>query len=126
MGMYNSLQKQYLPKLNEHFKLCQIEESQYIIDWYLTLFSKPLIIPVSSIIWDCFLFEGPIFIHLITLAILKLYESRLLKFNFEECLDFLHKLPEDVDIFDLLKMVENFVVPTKVLEELNLMETKVM
>lgn len=108
MNIYNLMMKKHLPKLHEHFKLNQIEEGQYIMDWYITLFSKTLSIPVSSIIWDCYFIEGEGFIHLVTLAILKYCQKRLLLFNFEECLDFLQKLPEDVDVVDLMPIIEEF------------------
>lgn len=110
MNTFYMLLKKHLPKLYEHFKLNQVEEGQYIMDWYITLFSRTLTIPIASIIWDCYFIEGETFIHFITLAILKYSQKRLLLFNFEECLDFLQKIPEDINIVELIPIIDAFLL----------------
>jgi hypothetical protein len=85
---------QNLPRLDEHFRRIHLKSEHYLVEWYFTLFSKALHPLLAGRVWDCFLLEGPLFIHLTALGIIKLYEDKLLRGNFEECLNFLRKLPE--------------------------------
>lgn len=101
-GAFESLLEQNLPLVSSHFKSLSLTPELYLFDWYVTLFSKPLPPPVSGVIWDCYFLEGPHFIPLFTCAILKQYQSRLLQFNFEECMKLLQQLPEDFDVFSVL------------------------
>lgn len=101
-GAFESLLEQNLPLVSAHFRSLNLTPELYLFDWYVTLFSKPLPPPVSGVIWDCYFLEGPKFIPLFTCAILKQYQSRLLQFNFEECMKLLQQLPEDFSVFEVL------------------------
>lgn len=105
-GAFESLLEQNLPLVSAHFKSLNLTPELYLFDWYVTLFSKPLPPPVSGVIWDCYFLEGPQFIPLFTCAILKQYQSRLLQFNFEECMKLLQQLPEDFNVFEILSELD--------------------
>lgn len=74
--LFDQLFEHNLPNLHSHFRGLGISDEHYLIDWHLTLFSKAFPIPVASRIWDCIMLEGPIFIHLATLGILKVRIQR--------------------------------------------------
>ena len=104
---FEALLEQNLPMLSAHFKSLNLAPELYLFDWYVTLFSKPLPPPVSGVIWDCYFLEGPQFIPLFTCAILKQYQSRLLQFNFEECMKLLQQLPDDFNVFEILAELDS-------------------
>eukprot|EP01122_Echinamoeba_exundans_P017797 TRINITY_DN9753_c0_g1_i1.p1 TRINITY_DN9753_c0_g1~~TRINITY_DN9753_c0_g1_i1.p1 ORF type:complete len:786 (-),score=119.34 TRINITY_DN9753_c0_g1_i1:32-2389(-) len=93
--LFDQLFEHNLPALHAHFKQLEISDEHWLIDWHLTLFSKAFPLPLVSRIWDCVMLEGPIFIHLATLGILKLSQMTLLQLNFESTLDFLRKISLD-------------------------------
>jgi len=103
---FENLLQRALPQLHEHFATIHLTPELYLFDWYVTLFAKPLAPPASGIIWDAYLMEGASFVPLVTCAILKQFASRLLLFNFEECMKLLRQLPDDFNILEAMKDVE--------------------
>lgn len=69
--LFDQIFEHNLPQLHAHFKRLDICDEHYLIDWHLTLFTKAFPIPLASRLWDCVVLEGPLFIHLATLGILK-------------------------------------------------------
>jgi hypothetical protein len=102
VSAFETLLKQQVPSLYDHFQRLHVLPEHYLFDWYVTLFAKPLPLLQSGLIWDCYLMEGPNFIPRITVAILKQFSTRLLQFNFEECMKLLQQLPEDLDIAQVI------------------------
>jgi hypothetical protein len=102
IAAYESLLQKNLPDVAAHFKNLHLNPELYVFDWYVTLFSKPLPPPVSGLIWDCYLLEGPQFIPLITCAILRPFASRLVQFNFDECMKLLQQLPDELNIAEII------------------------
>jgi len=108
--------------LSEHFFNFRIQPEQFLLDWYITLFTKAFDILLSHRLWDCIFFEGEVFIHRITVAILKLFEKELLATkSFEECLTFLHHHPK-INAGELLKIVEQQNIPSYVEQFIQQME----
>jgi len=99
--------------LSELFFNFRIQPEQFLLDWYITLFTK-IDFTLSHRIWDCIFFEGEGFIHRVAVAILKLYETELLQTkSFEECLTFLHSIPK-TDPDQLIQKIQEQNVPTYV------------
>lgn len=103
---FSAILEKNLPELAAHFQSLKLVPELYLFDWYVTLFSKPLPPPISGIIWDCYFLEGPNFIPLFSCAILKHYQSRLILFNFEECMKLLQQLPDEFDVLQVLTEVD--------------------
>jgi hypothetical protein len=98
------LMRKYLPALQARLESFHITTSIYATKWYLTLF---LGFPFSlaTRIWDLFLFWGMDMLVCASLALLKLHEARLMSLEYENCMQFLSKLPETpMDENRLLKL----------------------
>ena len=80
-------------QLHQHFKRLNVTPDMYVVDWLLTLFSRPLNLDVASRVWDAYIIEGELYIIQAAVGVLKYYESELLESSFEGVLTLLNKLP---------------------------------
>jgi len=94
---------EYLPNLHSHLKKLQIPPNLYCLDWILTLYSKSLPINIATRIWDIYLFEGEYSLIHIALGILSLLEKKLLRGDFEVCLQTLQHISDEE--FDEVKFI---------------------
>jgi hypothetical protein len=98
------LMKKYLPALHARLEGFHISTSVYATKWYLTLF---LGFPFSlaTRIWDMFLFWGLDMLVCVALALLKLHDAQLMSLEYENCMQFLSKLPDTpIDEQRLIKL----------------------
>ena len=98
------LMKKYLPTLYARLEGFHISTSVYATKWYLTLF---LGFPFSlaTRIWDMFLFWGLDMLVCVALALLKLHDAQLMSLEYENCMQFLSKLPDTpIDEQRLIKL----------------------
>jgi len=106
---------QYAPELYEHFNNLNITTEHFLLDWWLTLFSKAVSLPLACHIWDCFLIEGEIFVHYVAVGALKLFDTQLLKANFEECLDLVTlQIPKSLTDTTLFPIIKEFEITPKI------------
>lgn len=68
-----------MSSLNEHFKKEGIELSLFA--WFLTIFVDGTPPALFLRLWDCFLYEGDKIMFRVALALLKMYETELLKMS---------------------------------------------
>eukprot|EP01103_Thecamoeba_quadrilineata_P001242 TRINITY_DN11097_c0_g1_i1.p1 TRINITY_DN11097_c0_g1~~TRINITY_DN11097_c0_g1_i1.p1 ORF type:complete len:442 (+),score=61.20 TRINITY_DN11097_c0_g1_i1:50-1375(+) len=92
VDMLELLLSEYLPKLAEHFRQLSISLNYFIMDWVLTLFSKPFPLDIVSRVWDSFFLEGEPFFWRTCLGLLYVHEETLLHFTYDECMEFLTHL----------------------------------
>eukprot|EP01105_Mastigella_eilhardi_P021285 TRINITY_DN5141_c0_g1_i2.p1 TRINITY_DN5141_c0_g1~~TRINITY_DN5141_c0_g1_i2.p1 ORF type:complete len:681 (-),score=152.84 TRINITY_DN5141_c0_g1_i2:52-2094(-) len=84
--LYDLVLEEKLPKLNVHFQRFGIRPDYFLLDWFLTLFTRTTMLPVSFRIWDHLMFDGTSFVLQTTLGILKFFQRQLLATqNEEEC-----------------------------------------
>jgi hypothetical protein len=95
-----------LPKLYAHFEKQSIKPDLYLIEWIFTLFSKSLPLDVTSRVWDVFFRDGEEFLFRTALGILNLYKETLMQLDFIHILQFLTKLPDDINSTQLFKSIE--------------------
>jgi len=112
--IYDLLFAYNLPNLHVRFKSLLISHEQYLLDWFLTVFSKCAPIPITSRIWDMYFLEGEVFLYKCALGILKLHKNFLLTAPFEECVMNLRKLATDVPEKNLFASIKRITVPTEV------------
>lgn len=79
----------YLPLLYEHFFKIKIPTDIYAANWFITMFCCDLSIDLVLCVLDAFLLEGKKSLLRVSLALLKIMESKLLLMNFEECMVYL-------------------------------------
>jgi hypothetical protein len=95
LKIYDLVFSENMPDLFEHFSRLEVSPNYYLLDWFMTMFTHVLTIPVASRIWDCFLVEGEVFLHRTALGILSRYRSYFLAGDFERCVDFLRRLSKE-------------------------------
>lgn len=93
------LMKSCLPSIYDHLVLkhdinCQL----FILDWFLTLFSKSLPLDIAARVWDIYLCDGEIELYRVTLGLLQYFSKTLLEGGFEECMRFLSHLSRMHDV----------------------------
>lgn len=95
-----------IPKLYRHFEEQNVKPDLYLIDWIFTLFSKSLPLDVMSRVWDVFFRDNEEFLFRTSLGILNLYKETLLEMDFIHIVQFLTKLPENINSTQLFKSIE--------------------
>ena len=106
LKLFNQLLNYHLPRLSAHFIQMSIEPNCFALDWFFTIFSKSLPLDVVSRIWDLVFRDGDAFIFRTAIAILSLYEERLCQLDTFHCLQFLTRLPDDLNVTSLFKAID--------------------
>jgi len=97
-----------LPSLASHFSRLGLRPDLYILDWWMTLFSKCAPLDITCRIWDLLIRDGEEFLFRAGLGILSLYEDRLLaESDFILLAQFLSKLPDNLDGDKLFEKIED-------------------
>jgi len=94
---------QFIPRLYNHFHAENVDISMFATQWVLTIYTSNFPFALVTRIWDCFLSEGWKIVYRVMLAILSINESHLLASNFEEILMFLKKIPDDIDVDNVIE-----------------------
>jgi len=102
-----------LPNLASHFSRLGLRPDLYILDWWMTLFSKCAPLDITCRIWDLLIRDGEDFLFRAGLGILSLYEDRLLaESDFILLAQFLSKLPDNLDGDKLFDKIEEISIST--------------
>jgi len=120
--IYDMLFDDICPELFDHFKKQNLSPHLYLLEWFMTLFSKTLPIQLTSRIWDNFILEGESYLYRSALGILKFCMPQLLQADFDDIVYILHHLPKDIDEQKLFEVMESFKIPQRyehVLSKLN-------
>ena len=96
-----------IPKLYRHFDAQKVKPDLYLIEWIFTLFSKSLPLDVMSRVWDVFFRDKEEFLFKTALGILNLYKEQLLEMDFIHIVQFLTKLPENINATQLFKSIDH-------------------
>jgi len=97
-----------LPKIHKHFEELQIEPEHYLVDWFMTVFLKPLPVDIATRVWDLYLLEGEIYLFKVFLALLKMHSHQFETYPKEMCLNLLNRFPEDLDEEELFDTAEQY------------------
>lgn len=88
LHVFGQLVESQLPELGEHFRQENLQPSDYLQQWFLTLFVNVLPLPAVLIIWDSIMCKGlPVLLHT-TVVLLKEVEHVLMAMNFEDIMKF--------------------------------------
>ena len=104
LDLFNEIFKTNLPKLYSHFKENEIFPEHYLLEWFMTLFTRNLNIELALRIWDIYMIEGIFIIYKTAIVIFNLDEKKLLNMDFGEIMDFLKNL--DKNNYDEDKFVD--------------------
>merc|ERR1711904_443608 len=61
-----------------HLDVVGLDPDMFLLEWFLTLYSKILSLDVAAVIWDLFLLDGEVVLYCTALALLRMLEGRLL------------------------------------------------
>lgn len=95
--VYDSLARQYVPQLRSHFAQENVLPPVYLHQWYLTMFVTSLPLGTVVVVWDFVLATGLHGLIPLTLALLKVLQSFLLRLRFEGIVKFLRSLRSSGD-----------------------------
>ncbi|KAH3763015.1 E3 ubiquitin-protein ligase HERC2 [Pelomyxa schiedti] len=93
--LFNLVFNENLPQLYRHFAAEDISPNFFLLEWFITLFTRVLPLSHASRVWDCLFWSGEEFVHQVALGILKIHQKMLLSLSFEELAVSLHHLPKD-------------------------------
>jgi hypothetical protein len=68
-----------LPDLYHYFQVVDVTTDLFLIDWLLSLYSKHIDQEIAARIWDCFMLDGEFFAIKVGIALLKYFETILMK-----------------------------------------------
>ncbi|CAD7953005.1 unnamed protein product [Amoebophrya sp. A25] len=85
---FDRLLGEQLPELREHFQVEGVQPAVYLHQWFLTLYINCLPLQTVLVIWDVVVCEGLHVLLSITLSLLKVLQSVLLKLEFEDIVKF--------------------------------------
>ena len=89
LDLFNEIFKSYLPKLYLHFKENEVFPEHYLLEWFMTLFTRNLNIELALRIWDIYMIEGIYVVYKTAIVIFTLDEKKLINMDFAEIMDFL-------------------------------------
>jgi len=104
LDLFNEIFKLNLPKLYLHFKENEVLPEHYLLEWFMTLFTRNLNIELALRIWDIYMIEGIYVIYKTAIVIFNLDEKKLLGMDFAEIMEFLKNL--DKNNYDEDKFVD--------------------
>lgn len=102
-----------LPKVHKHFKELNIESENYMTDWFMTVYLKPLPLDIASRVWDIYLLEGEIFLFKVALALLKMHSHQLENYPRDLCINLLNQFPKDISEDALFENIGLFNIDPK-------------
>ncbi|KAK3847975.1 MAG: rab-GTPase-TBC domain-containing protein [Linnemannia gamsii] len=82
--VFEHLVKSTLPRIALHFQEIDLDLATITIPWFLCLFQSVIPRPASTRVLDCFFFQGPVFLFMLGLAILKSCQMSLLQCRNDE------------------------------------------
>eukprot|EP01054_Gregarina_sp_Poly1_P009237 Gregarina_sp_Poly_1__9236@NODE_56_length_17373_cov_108_729111_g48_i0_p7_GENE_NODE_56_length_17373_cov_108_729111_g48_i0NODE_56_length_17373_cov_108_729111_g48_i0_p7_ORF_typecomplete_len259_score30_69RabGAPTBC/PF00566_18/7e15_NODE_56_length_17373_cov_108_729111_g48_i064307206 len=118
---FDDLSEYYAPELRQHFSQESVLPPVYLHQWYLTLFVTSLPLGTVVVIWDFLLCSGLSALLPLTIALLKVLQSFLMRLRFEGIVKFLKSLRLSGDCDEskigkmLVKHAENYPIPDKFL-----------
>ncbi|KAF2078186.1 hypothetical protein CYY_000476 [Polysphondylium violaceum] len=112
--VFDLLFKQHLPNLFHQFKQLELSTEHFLLEWFMTLFTKLLPFHIVCRIWDCFLIEGESFIYSASIGILRSCRKFITNSNFEETLNIIRSVPHDFKEERLFKSIKAIYIPKNV------------
>ena len=104
LDLFNEIFKLNLPKAYLHFQENEVFPEHYLLEWFMTLFTRNLNIELALRIWDIYMIEGIFVLYKTAIVIFLLDEKKILSMDFGEIMNFLKNL--DKNNYDEDKFVE--------------------
>jgi len=112
--VFDILFKLHLPKLFDQFKQLELSTEHFLLEWFMTLFTKLVPFHIVCRLWDCFLIEGESFIYSASIGILRSCRKFIINSNFEETLSIIRMVPHDFKEERLFKSIKAIYIPKNI------------
>ncbi len=120
LDLFNDIFKCNLPNLYNHFEKNEILPEHYLLEWFMTLFTRSLHIAVAVRIWDIYMIEGTIALYKSAIVIFYYHEKEFLKMDFSEVLNQLKTLEENkYDEDKFIEAMTNVKFTDKIMNKVN-------
>ena len=104
LDLFEEIFKLNLPKLYNHFQENEVSPEHYLLEWFMTLFTRNLNIELALRIWDVYMIEGIVALYKSSIVIFILDEKKLINMDFVEIMECLKNL--DRNNYDEDKFIE--------------------
>ena len=120
LELFNDIFECNLPILYKYFKKVEILPEHYLLEWFMTLFTRSIHIDMAFRIWDIYMIEGIIVLYKSAVVILSIHEKELLNLDFAGIMNKLKNL--DANHYDEDKFIEkmsNVKFTDKIINKIN-------
>lgn len=118
--LFRLLLRENMPDLTEHFETEGVKTGMFLIEWFLTLFSRTLSQDVTSRVWDLYVMSGPAVLFQTGIALLKTVESSLGNEDLDGIMNVIGNIGSFVNNGDLLVgLIESINIPQWIEQEMN-------
>mmetsp|Transcript_33855 Transcript_33855/g.81953 ORF Transcript_33855/g.81953 Transcript_33855/m.81953 type:complete len:1045 (+) Transcript_33855:60-3194(+) len=113
----------HYPALRHHFDRIGLMPEMFLLEWFLTMYTKCLPLDLASLVWDLYLLESEAALYKVAVAILHLCSDKLLREDAEGCQAVLRDLPRHiVEEETFLNAVNSVTLPASVQKEVQKLE----
>lgn len=117
LRVFDLLFSKQLPDLFAHFNRLGVSPEHYLLDWFLSLFSRTLPFACALRVFDGFFLQGEVFLFRTAVALMRLAERDLLATQtLEECLPVLRSRAQSVSEASLMVAIGTVSVPRYVFQ----------
>ena len=107
LELFNDIFECNLPILYKYFKKIEILPEHYLLEWFMTLYTRSIHIDMAIRIWDIYMIEGIITLYKSAVVILTIHEKELLNLDFAGIMNKLKNL--DSNQYDEDKFIEKMI-----------------
>ena len=104
LDLFYDIFKINLPELFDHFKENEIMPEHYLLEWFMTLYTKNVYIDLAFRIWDIYMIEGIISLYKTAIVIFSIHQKDYLEMEFSDIMNHLKNL--DTNKYNEDKFVE--------------------
>ena len=92
LDLFYDIFKINLPELFDHFKENEIMPEHYLLEWFMTLYTRNIYIDLAFRIWDIYMIEGIICLYKCAIVILTIHQKDYLQLEFSDVMNHLKNL----------------------------------
>lgn len=87
LDLFNDIFKINLPDLFDHFKEIDILPEHYLLEWFMTLYTRKIYIDLAFRIWDIYMIEGIICLYKCAIVIFSIHQKEYLQMEFADVMN---------------------------------------
>ena len=92
LDLFNDIFKINLPELFDHFQENEILPEHYLLEWFMTLYTRNIYFDLALRIWDIYMIEGIVALYKTAIVIFSLHEKEYLQMEFSDIMNHLKNL----------------------------------